>query len=104
MYINMIHVTEESDLKLAGLSVVKFTAAWCQPCKKLETVFQKMENEFPEIKIYSVDIDQCIKLTQKYKILSVPTMIFFNGEIEQQKMVGLSTTEAIRKAFKALMK
>ena len=98
----MIYINDESELKLIGFYVIKFSAEWCQPCKRIETIVSKMEKEFPEVKIYCVDIDKFTKLAQKYKVMSLPTMIFFNGEIEQSKMVGVENTENIRKAFKSL--
>ncbi len=100
----MINVKEETDLQLVGLSVVKFYGEWCAPCKKIDTVLLKMEKEFETIKIYSVDIDKQIKFAKKYRIMSVPTLIFFNGEKEfGDRLVGLCSTEQIRKAFKKLI-
>lgn len=98
----MLQLTSESDLVLSGLSVVKFSASWCMPCKKLEPILVKMEKEFPEIKIYLVDIDELTKLAQKYKIMSVPSLLFFNEEKEVTRVVGLQPTEVVRKAFKSL--
>lgn len=99
----MINVKEEDDLQLIGLSVVKFYGEWCAPCKKIDTVLIKMEKEFESIKIYSVDIDKQIQFAKKYRIMSVPTLIFFNGEKEfGERIVGLVSTEQIRKSFKKL--
>jgi thioredoxin 1 len=98
----MLQLTTETELTLTGLSVVKFSASWCSPCKKLEPILVKMEKEFPEVKVYSVDIDELTKLAKKYKILSVPSLLFFNEEKEVTRIVGLQPTEVVRKAFKSL--
>lgn len=96
-------IETESDLILSGLSAVKFTAEWCAPCKRLEGIIVKMEKEFPNVKVYTVDIDNLTKLAQKYKIMSVPSVLFFNGEKEVNRVVGLQPTDVLRKAFNGLV-
>ena len=89
---------------MSGLSVLKFSADWCAPCKRLQTIVDKMEKEFPDITIYNVDIDNDFEVAKKYSIKSVPSLLFFENGKEQNKIEGLEKTEAVRKAFKALMK
>jgi len=89
---------------MSGLSVLKFSADWCAPCKRLQTIVDKMGKEFPDITIYNVDIDNDFEVAKKYSIKSVPSLLFFDNGKEQNKIEGLEKTETIRKAFKALMK
>lgn len=89
---------------MSGLSVLKFSAEWCAPCKRLQTIVDKMEKEFPDIAIYNVDIDNDFEIAKKYSIKIVPTLLFFDGGKEQKKIEGLEKTDAVRKAFKALVK
>ena len=96
----MIDLKNDSDLKLNGFTVVKFYGEWCIPCKRLDSILQKMEKEFSEVTLYSVDIDKFLDITKNYRILSVPTMIFFNGTKEALRLEGLVTTETLRKSFK----
>jgi len=99
----MIYINNETELKLTGLSVVKFSTLWCAPCKKQDTILMKMEKEFENIKIYSLDIDKYTLIAQKYRIMSVPTLIFFNGNEEKERMVGMQPTEQVRKVFKSFI-
>jgi len=101
----MIHLENETELKLVGLTVLKFTAEWCAPCKRLDSILQKMEKEFTDVKFIYVDIDKCTKLAQKYRIKSVPTLAFFNGEEESgERVVGVIMTDPLRKIFKTFAK
>ena len=95
----MIYINEETELKLVGLSVVKFYLEDCKPCKRLDTILAKMEKEFPNYNFYSVNIDNCLDLAKKYEIKSVPTLVIFNGNALVNKIVGLMSTEIIRKEF-----
>ena len=98
----MIQINSEKELKLAGLSVIKFYSEICKPCKRLDTILVKMEKEFPHMVFYAVDINNCIELTKKYQIRSVPTLIMFKEDIQIGSMVGLYNTEQIRGEFKKI--
>lgn len=96
----MYEFSNDDVLTLEGLTVVKFYNDGCLPCKKLETVLLKMEKEFSEVNFISIDIDNNLKLAQNYRIMSVPTLIFFLGSKEINRVQGLIPTEKLRKEFK----
>lgn len=100
----MLYIENEDDFTLKGFSIVKFSAEWCAPCKRMETLLSKMEKEFPEITFYDVDIDKCNNLAKKYKIMTLPTLIFFMDKKETKRMTGLVLTEPLRKAIKTFVK
>lgn len=98
----MIQINSEKELKLTGLSIIKFYSEICKPCKRMDTILIKMEKEFPHMIFYAVDINNCIELTKKYQIRSVPTLIMFKEDIQIGSMVGLYNTEQIRGEFKKI--
>ncbi|MBK7095276.1 MAG: thioredoxin [Saprospiraceae bacterium] len=63
--------------------LVDFAAEWCQPCKMQKPILQKLASEDGDkIKIITIDVDKNPSISQKYKVMSVPTLaIFQNGEI-----------------------
>jgi thioredoxin 1 len=63
--------------------LVDFAADWCQPCKIQKPILQKLASEDGDkIKIITIDVDKNPSISQKYKVMSVPTLaIFKNGEI-----------------------
>lgn len=63
--------------------LVDFAAEWCQPCKMQKPILQKLASEEGDkIKIITIDVDKNPAVSQKYKVMSVPTLaIFQNGEI-----------------------
>jgi len=69
-------------LKKTGISVIDFSATWCQPCQSYTPIFENVSTEFPEIKFLKVDVDQSPKMTSFFKVRSVPTTVIIrNGEI-----------------------
>ena len=59
--------------------VVDFFATWCGPCKMLAPVLEKAAEELTNVPLYKVDIDEEMELANQYKIMTVPTLLFFKG-------------------------
>lgn len=59
--------------------VVDFFATWCGPCKMLAPVLEKAADELTNVQFYKVDIDEEMELANQYKIMTVPTLLFFKG-------------------------
>lgn len=59
--------------------VVDFFATWCGPCKMLTPVLEKAADELTNVQFYKVDIDEEMELANQYKIMTVPTLLFFKG-------------------------
>lgn len=98
----MLAITNESDFQVeTGLVAVKFWATWCAPCKRMEPTLVKMEQEFGDnVKFYSVEIDQVPVIAQKFRIRTLPTVLFLKNGREVNRITGLVLTEPLRKAFK----
>ena len=61
------------------VEVVDFFATWCGPCKMLTPVLEKAADELTNVPFYKVDIDEEMELANQYKIMTVPTLLFFKG-------------------------
>ena len=59
--------------------VVDFFATWCGPCTMLTPVLEKAADELTNVPFYKVDIDEEMELANQYKIMTVPTLLFFKG-------------------------
>lgn len=78
-----------------GVVLVDFFATWCGPCKMLAPVLEQLQNEMPDVCFYKVDIDSEKELCERFKIMSVPTMVLFkDGKVVAQTS-GYSPKEMI---------
>ena len=77
---------EQEVMQAEGLVVVDFGATWCGPCKKLDPILEEMMSEYEgRVKIRKVDVGEAPGIAQRYKVLSVPRVLFFrNGEVREQ--------------------
>ena len=84
----VIHLEEESkfnELIKNEKILVDFFANWCGPCKMLAPVLEKVESN---VKVIKVDTDEFEDLAREYGIMSIPTLILFEGGKEIKRNIG----------------
>lgn len=89
---------DEKVMSSERLIVVDFWAQWCGPCKMLSPIMDKLSETFEnKAKIAKVNVDEQVELTTRFKIMSLPTILFFkNGEIIE-KIVGMRNESDLQK-------
>lgn len=78
----------ERKVSTGELVVVDFHATWCGPCKMLGPVVDKIAKEHEEFNIIKVNIDNFPELTEKFKVQTVPTIIFIKNKEEIERHSG----------------
>ena len=73
------------------MTVKKFYAEWCGPCKVLTPVMENVQTKFQGVSFESVDIDSQFEVAQKYYVRSVPTVIVEKNGEEVQRFVGVQS-------------
>jgi thioredoxin 1 len=96
-------MNSEDDLKRALTSgkpvLVDFGANSCLPCRQLRPVLKEIGAEYSEMaKVLAIDVYKNQNLAQEYKVLMLPTLVFFDskgkeafrnvGLMEKEKIVG----------------
>ncbi len=79
-----------------GTVLLDFFSEECSPCRKLSPVIEEIADEAqPETKICKINVDNEKSLTEKFGIMSIPTLIVMkNGEIINRS-IGLTKKSAI---------
>lgn len=96
---NFKEFTEKND----KLTVLDFWATWCGPCRMLAPVLEEIESEYPEVAFGKINVDDEAGLAQKFKIVSIPTLVFMkNGEVIK-KSVGYLDADALRAVLDGLI-
>ena len=71
------------------LVIVDFWAVWCGPCRMLSPLLDEVEEEMADkITVVKVNVDDADEIAMRYRIMNIPTLLFFkNGQLVD-KSVG----------------
>ena len=84
------------------LIIVDFWATWCGPCRMLSPILDEVEEEMADkISVVKVNVDDADEIAAQYRIMSIPTLIFFkNGQVVD-KTVGAMPKAVLVEKIKA---
>lgn len=88
------------EIKAADKAVVRFTAAWCGPCKSLEPIFNEVAAEHPEMKTFVVDVDQHQDIAVKFGVRGIPTLMRVENGIVKLQKSGARPKPEVEEFFK----
>ena len=75
------------------LTIKRYTATWCQPCKQLAPVFAELQNEMTnetdQIMFQTIDVDQNKDAALEANVSSVPTVVFLKKGIPVYRFSGV---------------
>ena len=76
--------------------LVDFWAVWCHPCKIQGPIIDEVAKDIgDQAKVGKVEVDESPMISQKYNILSIPTLAIFKGGEMVWQGVGVHQKSAI---------
>jgi thioredoxin 1 len=98
---NTVAVTDatfnEIVLKSANPVLVDFWATWCRPCQMVAPILEEMTQEYTgKLTIAKLDVDQNQVTAQKYRVMSIPTMIIFKEGKPVANIVGFKPKDKLK--------
>jgi thioredoxin 1 len=69
--------------------LVDFWAEWCGPCRMVGPVVEEIAGEKAGVlKVLKLNVDENPGTARKYGVMSIPTLMVFNGGDEKKRIVG----------------
>jgi thioredoxin 1 len=90
----------EQEVLRAGRPVaVDFWAPWCGPCHAVTGVLEQLATETESVEFVKLDIDENPATASQYDVLSIPTVILFDGGLPAETVIGARPAAHFRRAF-----
>ena len=78
--------------------LVDFWAPWCGPCKAIEPALEELP-----VDLVKLDVESSPRTAARYGVLSLPTVILFEGGEPRATVVGARPRKHFEKAFAAYL-
>ena len=81
------------------LVIVDFWATWCGPCRMLSPLLDEVEEEMSDkITVVKVNVDDADEIAMRYRIMSIPTLLFFkNGQLVDKSVGAMPKSTLVDK-------
>lgn len=100
----VVITTQNFDEEVMQSSIpvlVDFWAEWCGPCRMLAPSVERLAEEYAgKVKVGKVNVDEEPELARQFSVMSIPTVIVFEGGEIKNQSVGLCPYEELEAMIK----
>lgn len=95
---------EKEILQSQGLVMVDFWAVWCGPCRMIAPTVEELAKEYSgKVKVAKLNTDENPDIATKYKIMGIPTIMFFKNGQRVDQVVGAVPKTQLKSKIDSLL-
>lgn len=95
---------EGEVLKSQGVVMVDFWAVWCGPCRMIAPAIEEIAKEYTgKIKVAKLNTDENPEIASRYKIMGIPTVMFFKDGQRVDQVVGAVPKTQLKSKIDSLL-
>jgi thioredoxin 1 len=87
-----------------GLVMVDFWAVWCGPCRMIAPTIEELAREYAgKAKVGKLNTDENADIAAKFKIMGIPTVMFFKDGQKVDQIVGAVPKQTLKAKIDSLL-
>lgn len=87
-----------------GVVMVDFWAVWCGPCRMIAPTIEELAKEYAgKAKVGKLNTDENSEIAAKFKIMGIPTVMFFKDGQKVDQVVGAVPKQALKAKIDGLL-
>ncbi len=87
---------EADVLKSDKPVLVDFWAVWCGPCQMQGPIVEEVAEALTgKVAVGKLNVDENPEVSQKYGIMSIPTLMIFKGGMVVKQFIGVQSKETL---------
>jgi len=90
IHIENIEQFKTEILAYKGLSVIDFRAERCGPCRMLGPIIEQLAEEYKDVKIAKVNVEDNQELSATFQVSSIPIVFFIKDGQVVDKLIGVN--------------
>ncbi|MDA8213717.1 MAG: thioredoxin [Nitrospiraceae bacterium] len=95
---------DKEVLQTNSLVMVDFWAVWCGPCRMIAPTVEELAKEYADrVKVGKLNTDENPDIASKYKIMGIPTIMFFKDGQKVDQIVGAVPKPQLKAKIDALL-
>ena len=95
---------DQEVLKSSTLVLVDFWAVWCGPCRMVAPIVEEISKEYAgKLKVMKLNTDENPDVASRYKIMGIPTLMFFKNGERVDQVVGAVPKAQLKTKVDALL-
>jgi thioredoxin 1 len=82
-----------------SITIKDFYADWCGPCKTQDPILEEVAEDFPDVSLEKVNVDEEQDVANEYQVRSLPTLVVENDDGIVERFVGVTQRDDIESAL-----